>query len=67
MYTTFIYDYRGMDYNEPIVRRQFESREAAIQFAKAQLPIYYGRVSVCEQSPITGYHDTPAVWERERK
>ena len=69
-YTILAFNYSHRDYNNPYFVRQSEDLADAKRIADEKFrylsSFSHGRVVVLPLNPTTGYHDLPAVWEREK-
>jgi hypothetical protein len=69
-YTIIAYNYSHRDYNDPYFVRESSDLAEAKRMAEERfrdLAAYgHGRVVVLPLNPTTGYHDLPAVYEREK-
>ncbi|MCI0392246.1 MAG: hypothetical protein MOB07_26240 [Acidobacteria bacterium] len=69
-YTILAFNYGHRDFNNPFFIRESEDLAEAKRMAEERfrdLTAYgHGRVVVLPLNPTTGYHDLPAVWERQK-
>ena len=66
-YTVIVLNYSYRDYNEPAFKKDFTDLQEATKEAESRFgDLAYGRVTIAPLNPETGYHDLPAVWDREK-